>query len=333
MSFSTCYASGEVHIEEPVKEELKEVKISTDKYQRLVVKYDGKFRFYWGVNKECLKTHCHDYYKKAVINDAFIPNKKYHYELYDDKTNEKFVGTFKCKRRYPITNSKKKILSIIADGLERRQKIIGVYTTKYKAFEVERMIKKNGISSLLGCWSTCDSCTQRFNGRAYRLYKLDVEKFSMSKKVHKKYFKALRKITRCCKGSPRKRVCKLNKWFVRHCKYDYSYKKYDGRHAVLNRKAVCNGFSEAFCDACRIMNIPCKLVRWHKVNHAWNIVRVGKRWYHVDCTWDVCTKYGKHLLIGRNDKTFNKKHKIDSKFYKVYVSKSKFGKHNLSTKC
>jgi len=34
----------------------------------------------------------------------------------------------------------------------------------------------------------------------------------------------------------------------------------------------------------------------HGKNHIWNKVKVGKKWLHVDVTWNDCTHSTKYLL-------------------------------------
>lgn len=60
--------------------------------------------------------------------------------------------------------------------------------------------------------------------------------------------------------------------------------------------AVCEGYSLAFEYLLHQANIPCACVSGaatHEVpdeidnrGHAWNVVRIGEKWYEVDATWD-----------------------------------------------
>ncbi|MBO4500697.1 MAG: hypothetical protein J5760_00540 [Clostridia bacterium] len=56
----------------------------------------------------------------------------------------------------------------------------------------------------------------------------------------------------------------------------------------IDRLAVCDGFSKAFCCLCRIEGIECVRVTGKKVSggvsHAWNKVKLGGKWYIVDVT-------------------------------------------------
>lgn len=79
-----------------------------------------------------------------------------------------------------------------------------------------------------------------------------------------------------------------------HCEYDYerylmgqipqiSYSMYG---VFVNKVAVCQGYSLAYAymlDRIGIENYYCNS---KKLNHAWNIVYVNGKPYHVDITWD-----------------------------------------------
>ena len=43
------------------------------------------------------------------------------------------------------------------------------------------------------------------------------------------------------------------------------------------------------------LNIPCTVIISNSMDHAWNMVKVGGKWYHIDVTWDdpVNDTYGK----------------------------------------
>lgn len=59
---------------------------------------------------------------------------------------------------------------------------------------------------------------------------------------------------------------------------------------LFHGKAVCQGYAYAFQLFMKQLNIPSKLVTGIDlktgVGHAWNMVSLGGKWYHVDTTWD-----------------------------------------------
>ena len=90
-----------------------------------------------------------------------------------------------------------------------------------------------------------------------------------------------------------------------HCEYDYqnylngsipedSYTMYG---ALAKGLAVCQGYSEAYLYLLEQVGIESHLCSSDALNHAWNIVEIGGKSYHVDVTWDdpVWDKTG-HVL-------------------------------------
>ncbi len=62
--------------------------------------------------------------------------------------------------------------------------------------------------------------------------------------------------------------------------------------ALVNGKAKCVGYAEAFKLLCDFADIPCMYVsgKAHGVEHVWNIVKLEDgEWYEVDCTYDDTT--------------------------------------------
>lgn len=67
---------------------------------------------------------------------------------------------------------------------------------------------------------------------------------------------------------------------------------YDVTGALLDKIAVCDGYSKAFHELAIKSGLESKRVSGDAWNdaysgpHAWNIVKVNGKWYHVDTTWD-----------------------------------------------
>ena len=67
--------------------------------------------------------------------------------------------------------------------------------------------------------------------------------------------------------------------------------------ALVEGKAVCDGISSAFCLLAQKMGFSCMLVPGRATfrtnglsEHAWNLILVGGKYYHLDLTWDLNTK-------------------------------------------
>lgn len=62
--------------------------------------------------------------------------------------------------------------------------------------------------------------------------------------------------------------------------------------ALVNRKAVCEGYAKSFQIIMNRLNIPCKYITGTATNnlgtgnHAWNAVLIDDRDLYIDCTWD-----------------------------------------------
>lgn len=86
-------------------------------------------------------------------------------------------------------------------------------------------------------------------------------------------------------------------------KYRYLHTSYG---VFVKKKAVCDGYSMAFKELCDYYKIPCMIVYGQAKNkygvyenHAWNIVKLNKKWYAVDCTFDDSSKSSKWFLCGK----------------------------------
>lgn len=63
---------------------------------------------------------------------------------------------------------------------------------------------------------------------------------------------------------------------------------YNAYGALVLKKAVCNGYAEAMKLLCDLSGVTCKMISGTAdgENHAWNLIKLDKEWYHVDPTWD-----------------------------------------------
>lgn len=90
-----------------------------------------------------------------------------------------------------------------------------------------------------------------------------------------------------------------DRYIVNNCSYQrdsVGKTNYDLRGAFsvfVFKKAVCEGYARATQLALRYFGIPCLYIYGTAGNesHAWNLVKLGKDWYHYDPTWqDAGTK-------------------------------------------
>ncbi len=77
-----------------------------------------------------------------------------------------------------------------------------------------------------------------------------------------------------------------NDYLAVNCEYDTSYKNHSAYDALVRGVAVCQGYALAYTELLRQMGVPCEMVTSNQLNHAWNLVKIGDHWYHVDVTWN-----------------------------------------------
>ena len=85
----------------------------------------------------------------------------------------------------------------------------------------------------------------------------------------------------------------IHDYLTLHCKYgelsgenkDESYKAYG---VLVLGQGVCNGYAEAMYLLLNAVGVDCKMVvgTADGNDHAWNMVCLDNKWYHVDATWD-----------------------------------------------
>lgn len=94
----------------------------------------------------------------------------------------------------------------------------------------------------------------------------------------------------------------VHSYFVRNFRYAHNHTN-DARYSsatsvFLYRESICEGFALAYATVMNRIGIPCGIVLGkssldgHVCDHAWNIVQLGYNFYHIDVTWDICTKAG-----------------------------------------
>ena len=110
-------------------------------------------------------------------------------------------------------------------------------------------------------------------------YRLNGSATKKVKKVIKNNIKA--------SWSDYKKVKYVHDWMVKNISYDENLSNFTFSDAILKKSAVCQGYSETFMVFMELLGIPVKYVpSVEQGNHAWNLVKVSGKWYHVDVTWD-----------------------------------------------
>ena len=88
----------------------------------------------------------------------------------------------------------------------------------------------------------------------------------------------------------------------------------------LKKLAVCEGYAKAFKYLCDVINFFCIVVCGigligSSEEHAWNIVKIGRAYYHVDVTWDISQNNKPFKYFNISDKEMSMDHKWDKQMY------------------
>ena len=90
----------------------------------------------------------------------------------------------------------------------------------------------------------------------------------------------------------------LHDWIIDHADYDDSLTKSEPVDLLFDGLGTCNAYMGTYkllLDAVGIANINS-----FGDDHGWNRVKMGGKWYHVDCTWDD-TSGLRHFYFGLSD--------------------------------
>ncbi|RUT28956.1 transglutaminase [Paenibacillus zeisoli] len=84
------------------------------------------------------------------------------------------------------------------------------------------------------------------------------------------------------------KVKALHDWIVLHLKYDKTLRKYTAYEGLKTGEAVCQGYSLLAYKLLLEAGIPNLIVEGTAGGqlHAWNLLKLQGKWYHMDTTWD-----------------------------------------------
>ncbi|MFB6469526.1 transglutaminase domain-containing protein [Cytobacillus sp. Hz8] len=146
---------------------------------------------------------------------------------------------------------------------------------------------------------------------------------SLNKKINAIYNRSKAKSTR-------DKIKDFHDYIIDHAKFDYTnYQKgtipessYNAYGVLVKGVGVCQGYADSMKLLLNKAKIPNYFVVGTANNepHAWNLVKVGSRFYHVDTTWDdPITSSGKPIKTYRyfmmNDSQMKKDHRWNPKNY------------------
>lgn len=134
---------------------------------------------------------------------------------------------------------------------------------------------------------------------------------------------------------PEEKVRAIYTWIAVNIAYDVKYKKSDNEEiysyktsderfieylaqkTLDDKKAVCEGYSALFKVLCDLTSIECQIIRgkaktnlsdigetFSGTNHAWNAVKIGKKWKLIDVTWGAGFVYKGGFIADSTDSYF-----------------------------
>lgn len=83
--------------------------------------------------------------------------------------------------------------------------------------------------------------------------------------------------------------------------------KYTAYAALCDHTAVCQGYAVAFYRLCLESGVDARVISSTAMNHAWNIVQLGRFYYCLDATWDA-NHQSKYLYYLKGSRDWLSKH-------------------------
>lgn len=95
------------------------------------------------------------------------------------------------------------------------------------------------------------------------------------------------------------KVKAIHDYIINRVTYDENLTKHSAYNALINKSAVCEGYSAAAYLMFMKAGIECRIVNGTAGGgpHSWNIVKVNGKWYNIDLTWDdPITSTGEQII-------------------------------------
>ncbi len=170
--------------------------------------------------------------------------------------------------------------------------------------------------------------SQKSSGQYYMAIKYESDEYSLdylySKEESEKKMNEIIKVCEKLKASiktedPYEIELAIHDYLCNNISYpaDFNNNNYYNIYgALVEGKAVCEGYARSMQYLCTLMNIPCILVTGvsHNEGHMWNQVQLGGKWYNVDATWDDPTSADGapwHSYFNVDDEVISLDHSFD----------------------
>ena len=124
----------------------------------------------------------------------------------------------------------------------------------------------------------------------------------------------------------------IHDYIAQNVTYDNSLTRYTAYDGLVSsyRSTVCQGYALIFYKMCTEVGIPCRMITGYgwsgssSIPHAWNIVKINGKWYHVDTTWDDTDRVKKPVVYDyflRGSASMNRDHTMDSEYRRASFKK------------
>lgn len=107
--------------------------------------------------------------------------------------------------------------------------------------------------------------------------------------------------------------------------YNFTKNDQNAYGALVEGKAVCNGYARAYQHLMKKVGIPAWYIGGSSINpttnesesHAWNVVKLNGNWYHSDITWDdqITSTFYEYLNVTTDE--IIEDHTIDDAYAKL----------------
>lgn len=153
--------------------------------------------------------------------------------------------------------------------------------------DITRPVIRNSLLS----WSSYHAyhCIKQWDGDLLTVYQSRLRTTLKAAESNRRWAKRQARRMHLRQLPRRKAVRRIFEYVVEN--YDYYEKAEWLEDAIRTQWANCSAYADLFYVLCKAAKIPVRYVIGWADNgrqaywHCWNRVRVGKRWYYIDCTW------------------------------------------------
>ncbi len=78
----------------------------------------------------------------------------------------------------------------------------------------------------------------------------------------------------------------LHDYLAANYAYDSNSEIFDLYNFLTKKKGVCQAYTDLYQYLLNKVGVEASAVASDSMNHTWNVVKIGEKWYHVDITWD-----------------------------------------------